>query len=279
MGLRESVSDPYASSDGAACCGGMGDYQAVDGTPGWFMNLLSFFVKIWWIFFVILGLAALSFPYLFPDWAQKYRAPLAEMGIAANTGKFIENTGKVDWGEALSGENLKNLFLVGTGSHKQFKSDRFLTVGEDGQKNFWFTGDVFMMKTYVNAPEYIRHRDNIFKIEGDMIFPANAVDHDDAVEYCAAHGGRLPFYRELAKAWHLAGTKEWQGKTGNFIKPNLRLDIHQEFSLWTATAESEGFFAGDNFMVFVPGIEESYYEDNGYSSESLGFLCVVDEVR
>jgi hypothetical protein len=273
MSLRESVSDPQTSPD-TTCCGGMSDYQAVDSTPGLFMSLVYFVMKIWWLVFIIFGLAALSFPYLFPDWAQKYKAPLREMGIAANTGKFLENTGKVDWSEAFSSENLKNLFLVGTGSHAQFKRDKNLS-----KENFWYTGDVFIMKRYVTDFEYIRHKDNIFKVDGEMVFPASEVDHDEASEYCHAQGGRLPSHLELAKAYHFATTKAWQGKTGNLIKPNLTLDIHQEYSLWTATPQSDGFFEGDNFLVFTPKIDEFYYEDNGYSSESLSFLCVVDEIK
>ena len=109
--MRTSINDPYASED-AYSGTDIGDFQAVDNTSGVFVTLVNLFIKMLWLLVVILGLAALSFPYLFPDWAQNYKKELQEMGIAANTGRFLKNAKKVDWKAAFSEVNLANLYLI-----------------------------------------------------------------------------------------------------------------------------------------------------------------------
>ncbi len=271
---RTSVDDPAQAPPAPAECYGMSDFEAVDNTPGLFMTLFSFFIKIWWILFVFFGLCALSFPYLFPDWSTQYRKQLSEMGIAANTGKFIKNAAKIDWKSAFNAISLRNLRLVGTGFHPQFNTD------ENLEKNYWYTGEVFMMKRYVTDLEYRRFSENIFKLpdaEDDMLYPATGIEHGEALEYCRARGGRLPTWEELRRAQHLADTRQWQGKTGDFIKPNLEFSVWKDYALWTNTPEGDGFFSVDNFAIFMIGGKEVVYEDDGYEYDNLGFLCAINE--
>lgn len=276
---RTSINDPDQSPPASAECCGMSDFEAVDNTSGTVMTLFSFLTKFLWGVIILLGLCALSFPYLFPDWSTQYRKQLSEMGIAANTGRFFKNASEVDWKSAFNALSLRSLRLVGTGFHPQFNKDDNLT-NENLEKNYWYTGEVFIMKRYVTDLEYRRFSENIFKLpdaEDDMLYPATGIEHGEALEYCSARGGRLPTWEELRRALHLADTREWQGRTGSFIKPNLEFSVWKDYALWTGTPEGDGFFDGDNFMIFNVENDNITYEDDGYQDDKLSFLCAIDE--
>jgi hypothetical protein len=192
------------------------------------------------------------------------------MGIAANTGRFLKNAQKVDWKEAFNKANLKNLKLVGTGRHPRFKKEPGL------RDQYWYAGKFFIMKSYVSEGEWLRFFDE--KIKGKFNhMPATYIEHFDAARYCDSQKGRLPTYEELEIAYKIAFNKKWQKAVGDILKPNLILGIHGQYSLWTSTPEGDGFYNGDNFRLFTPGINDEHYKDDGFSDATLSFLCVKDE--
>lgn len=196
------------------------------------------------------------------------------MGIAADTNKFVKNAREIDWKSAFNKVNFENLRFVGTGRHPQFKAQPGLKNGA------WYTGQVFIMKGYVREIDWLRLADD-YKGEAfeGMLSPATEVDHSQATAYCEENGGRLPSYEEISLAYHFAFTKKWQAKVGNFLKPNLALKINGQHSLWTNTVEGAGYLKGDNFRIFTPGANTERYEDNGFESAQLSFLCVKDEIK
>lgn len=271
--MRASVDDPNDTIETTPTSSSVSDFQAVDNTPGILMTLWSLLVKIWWIAFIIFGLAAIAFPYLFPQWSENYKNQLSEMGIAANTAKFIKNARQVNWKDAFNKVNLDNLRLVGTGLHSQFDLTPGLKNGS------WYTGQVFIMKDYVKEGDWLRYYYSKLEQEdeADMLSPVTEIDHSNAADYCRSQNGRLPSWDELNLAYYFAFTKKWQGNTGNFLKPNLVFKIDSKHSLWTNTAQGKGFLRRDNFRIFTPGAADEHYEDNGFESIKLSFLCVKDE--
>lgn len=274
--MRTSVDDPNSAPETTTATCNVSDFQAVDNTPGILMTLWSLLVKIWWVLFIVFGLAAIAFPYLFPQWAENYKEQLSEMGIAANTGKFIKNVRQVDWKNAFDKVNFDNLRLVGTGLHPQFDSTPGLKIGT------WYTGQIFIMKSYVREYGWFKYSEGMDEQEelGEIMkSPATEIDQADAEAYCQAQGGRLPSWEELNLAYYFAFTKKWQGRTGNFLKPNLIFKINDKYSLWTNTAQGKGYLQGDNFRIFTPGAVGERYEDDGFESVKLSFLCAKDEVK
>lgn len=273
--MRTSVNDPASPVETTTQAGNISDYQAVDDTPGIFMTLWGLFVKLWWTVFIVLGIAAMTFPYLFPQWAENYKEQLAEMGIAANTNKFIKNARQVNWKDAFDKVNLDNLILVGTGRHWQFKATPGLKAAT------WYTGQIFIMKGYVNEYNWFKHSEGLDdpEMKISMSSPATDIDQADAAEYCQTQGGRLPTWKELDLAYYFAFTKKWQKSTGNFLKPNLIFEVNKKISLWTNTVQGAGMLKGDNFRIFTPGLNDARFEDDGYESVKLGFLCVKDEAK
>lgn len=273
--MRTSVDDPNNPPEIVTTSGDISDYQAVDNTPGMWSVIWGLIIKLWWIVFIVLGLAAIVLPYLFPQWAESYKKQLSEMGIAANTNQFIRNARAVNWKDAFDKVNFDNLRLVGTGRHKQFKVMPGLKNGA------WYTGQVFMMKGYVSEADWFKYSEGMDEEEVNqmMLVPVTEVDQADAQSYCQAQGGRLPSWEELSLAYYFAFTKNWQGKTGEFLKPNLIFEIDNKHALWTNTAEGSGFLKGDNFRIFTPGLADERYEDDGFESAKISFLCVKDEVK
>lgn len=273
--MRESLSGAVTSSETVNCGGEhISDYQAVDNAKSFWSGVFALLFKVLWVLMILLGMAAFCFPYLFPRWSENYRKELSEMTIAANTGGFFKNAVKVDWSEAFNEVNLESLFLVGTGRHSQFKTDKSL-------KNYWYMGDeVFIMKTYVTELEFKQYADNIHTLpDGEIIFPAVNIDHDEASEYCLAQGARLPTMTEIIKALHFADIKDMQGDAGGFLRPNLEFFVHPEIDLWTSTPKDDSFFSGDNYLIIKVGKKNYADEDNGYSHEYLGFICAKDAVK
>jgi len=269
--MRTSVNDPNTPDVGVTSSNTMSDYASVDDTPGALLSLGGFGMKIIYAFTIVFGVAALSFPYLFPRWAENYKKQLSEMGTVANTGKFFKNAHDVDWKAAFSKQNLKSLMLVGTGRHPQLKANPGLKAG------VWFTGEVFIMKDYVTEKDFIKFKEGI-SIDNvpDSLTPATNVDFASASVFCKVKGGRIPTWEEISYAYWLVFTKKWQGKTGDFFKPNLRLSINKKYSVWTSTAQGDGYATRDNFRIFTPGKEDSRYEDDSFDASNLGFICVKD---
>lgn len=274
MTLRTSVNDPNNSLDTNQCgaTGNISDFQTVDNTPGFWMIIFSTLFKIFWVAILVLGIASIVLPYLFPQWAEKYRQELEEMGIAANTGRFIKNAASVDWKDAFNKVNFDNLRFVGTGRHPELKANPGL------KKAVWYTGQTFIMKGYVLEYDWLKATED-FEGEkvADLLLPATDMNQAQASAYCENQDGRLPTYDELGLAYYLAFTKNWQGKTGRFLKPNLVFKINPQISLWTSTAQGEGFLTRDNFRIFTGGLKNQRYEDDGFESEAIGFLCVKNE--
>ena len=273
--MRESLNGACAPSDTVNCGGEhISDYKAIDDTKSFWGGVLALFWKVLWVIMILLGLAAFCFPYLFPQWSENYQKELSEMTIAANTGGFFKNAVKVDWKEAFNEVNLESLFLIGTGRHSQFKTDKSL-------ENYWYMGDgIFIMKTYVTELEFKRYADNVHALpDGDIIFPVVNIDHDEASEYCLAQGGRLPSMTEIIKALHFANIKKMQGDAGDFLRSNLEFFVHPEIDLWTNTPKDSSFFSGDNYLIVEVGKKNYIDEDNGYSDEKLGFVCAKDAIK
>jgi hypothetical protein len=272
--MRDSLSGAVAPSETVNCGGErVSDYQAVDDAKSFWSGVLTLLWRVLWVIMIMIGLAAFCFPYLFPRWSEDYRKELDELTIAANTGGFFKNAVRIDWKEAFNEANLESLLLVGTGRHAEFKTDKSL-------RNYWYTGDgVFIMKTYVTELEFKRYADNVHTLpDGEIIFPITNVDHDEASEYCQAQGGRLPSMTEIIKSLHFADIKNMQGDAGDFLRPNLVFEVHPEIDLWTSTPKDDTFFSGDNYLIVQVGKKNYIDEDNGYSGDSLGFLCAKDAI-
>jgi len=274
MTLRSSVSDPNQPSATAIPDSKTSDYESGDSTPGPLWSIAAFFVKTWWLWTVIVCLAALSFPYLFPHWADNYKKELSELGVAGNTARFVRNAQDVDWKKAFSNMNIRYLKLVGTGKHPEFQKTPGLKEGA------WYTGQGFIMKSYVTERDFIKHETGeIVDPVPDSLLPATEIEQGDAAEYCQAQGGRLPTWEELSFAAWFAFTKSWQGATGNWLKPNLEFKITPEYSLWTSSPEGKSFLTRDNFRVFTKGKKDSLFIDDGDESSKIGFLCIKDEAK
>lgn len=272
MTTRTTVSEANEPSVVAAPNSSTSDYESVDDTAGPVFSIISLFVKAWWLWVLIIGAAALSFPYLFPSWAENYKKELQEMGTAANTTLFIKNAKDVNWNKAFSSMNLEYLKLVGTGRHPQFKETPGLAEGT------WYTSNGFIMKSYVTEKDFIKYAtgENLEGF-GDNLSPATEIEQGDAAEYCQSQGGRLPTWKELSLASWFAFTKKWQGKTGDFLKPNLKFEITSKYSLWTSSPEGDGFYTRDNFRIFTRGKKDNRFEDDGVESATISFLCIKDE--
>lgn len=274
MTLRSGVDQPCEPTDDAACRGDKtSDYKSVDSSGG-FWSGLSLFMKLVWLAMIVCGIAAFVTPYLFPQWAENYKTELSSMQIAADTGGFFKNAASINWKDALSKENKETLLLVGTGRHKDFKTNEKL-------ENYWYMGKgLFVMKDYVSEPDYLRYSENIHDVtDEDMIYPATDVEQHEAAAYCQSQGGRLPSLRELQRAEYFDNVTTGQGKTGAFLRSNLILNVSPEYSLWTSTLEGDGFFSGDNYAVYTRELDIVLYEDDDYNDEKLSFVCVIPETK
>jgi hypothetical protein len=272
--MRTSVNDPLTPETATAGAGDISDFQAVDDTPSVWSSLFSFLWKLLWVVIGIVTIMTVTFPYLFPQWADEYQNTLKELRIAADTPKFLKNAKSVDWKEAFTRTNFDNLRYVGTGLHPQFRANPGL------KPTTWYTGQVFIMKRYVTTRDWLVYTKSNFESDAVNIDePMTDIDQADAAEYCRNQGGRLPTWRELDLAYYFKFTRKWQGKTGRILKPNLVFNITPEYSLWTGSAQGDGYYESDNFRIFNPGLKEPIYYDDGHEAENLGFLCVKDEIR
>lgn len=277
MTLRKSVHESFSDPGYGGGADDVSDFQAVDQTQGFALRLIGVCVRLWWIFIIVIGLAAVSFPYLFPQWAKSYQDELKGISSATDTSKLLRNIARVDWRRAFTRRNLENLKYVGTGLHPVFGDDPAL------KEKWFYSGQVLIMKTYVSDYDMMSSRERrVWNAKGGLKFPAIGVEHGEAAEYCASlgTGTRLPTYRELSIAYLLSLEKEGQGAVGKALKPNLDLKLFESKALWTTDRQPSsgwlsGLGSGDNFRVFVPGgIDREIYKDDGFESHELSFLCV-----
>jgi len=247
------------------------DSESVDNTRGILWNIFTLVLRIWWVWFILITALAFSFPYIFPDFAKENFKELQEIRIAGNTPLFFQNVKKIKWEDALTSESLERLTKVGTGRHPVFKDKPEL-------KEHWFYigNNTLMMKDYVPQWSFDGGRTESDH-KPDILFPATDIEYSEAAAYCASSGQDygLPTYAELELAYAFMLANRSQGKMGALLKPNLELNIHPDYPLWTSTPEADGFWSGDNRRIFDPGDPNSQrFEDDGFNSEKLSFLCI-----
>jgi len=247
------------------------DAESVDNTSGIIWNVFTLLLRVWWLWFTLIALLAFSFPYIFPDFAKQNFKELHEIRIAANTKLFFENVKNIKWEDALTPESLERLTKVGTGRDQIFKDNPEL-------KEHWWKADLglLMMKDYVTQWSFDGGRTDS-EYRPDVLFPATDIEFGEAAAYCASLGQDygLPTYAELELALAFLLANKSQGKMGALLKSNLELNINPEYLLWTVTPESDGFWSGDNRRIFDAGNPNSRrFEDDGFNSENLSFLCI-----
>ncbi len=235
-----------------------GDFQAVSKSENVWLAFTTIFVKGWFIFTLIVFLIVVLCAYLFPDMKRNNETEFKEIGIGVNSFRFARNVLSIDWTEIFSTTNLQYLTMVGTGRH-ELSGPNLWNVGEKLGYGF------LIQTTYA--------REDLLGVS--MII--TDIEQDEAAQRCAALGPGydLPSYNELKLADYYAGLTAEQGRIGDRLKPNLRLDIQPGYPLWTSTPEGSGLLNGDNYRIYEYGSTELRYEDDGYESSQLGFLCVL----
>ena len=272
METRESIDsaccDPYLATGGGEK---ISDYGAADDSSGFVYNMFMMCLKVATIAIIVFGVAAMAAPYLTPKFYAKYKSQLLEMGIAANTGRFIKNAADINWMDVISDK--ESFFYVGTGKHPFFKKNPEL------RKDFTYIGDgVLIRKNYINDLEYIEFTEGLGSVpeDADMAMPASNIEHEEAQRYCNARKGRLPYDYEIKRALAFFNMKDIQGKAGEFLKPNLSLNITSQFKLWTSTPQGDSYTEADNYLLYQRGATEMEFKDDGYQNDDLSFLCVID---
>jgi len=263
--MRLSAGDPNTTEDEytSVYTENTGDLRAVSLTENVWISFASLFVKGWFIFTLIVFLIVVLCAYLFPDMKRNNETEFKEIGIGVNSFRFARNVLSIDWTEIFSTTNLQYLTMVGTGRH-ELSGPNLWNVGEK-------LGYGFLIQTTYASEDLLGVWDTITDIE-----------QGEAAQRCAALGPGydLPSYNELKLADYYAGLTAEQnsssfGRIGDRLKPNLRLDIQAGFPLWTSTPEGNGFLNGDNYRLYEHASTELRYEDDGYESPQLGFLCVL----